>query len=227
MTDGDALYRAILADPDDDAPRLVYADWLDEHGEPDRAEFVRVQCAWAALAPGDPRQDELWERWTRLLAKNRGRWGAGPGSAARNFGFWRGLPDWFDVTTDGLVEQVAELAAPRAGPVPQPGAGRVPGGVAVVAGAVGGPRAGRNRGVRGPVLPQLSARGWVWHPVPAARAAADAGGGTGHLVGRGGGRPGRDRLAGPARAVVAGARRRPERAAGRLGRPAGPRGSAA
>src|SRR5262245_23642963 len=28
---GSALFRAILADPADDAPRLVYADWLDEH----------------------------------------------------------------------------------------------------------------------------------------------------------------------------------------------------
>src|SRR5205823_3346972 len=30
--------------PDDDAPRLVYADWLDEHGQPERAEFVRLVC---------------------------------------------------------------------------------------------------------------------------------------------------------------------------------------
>jgi uncharacterized protein (TIGR02996 family) len=43
MTDGDALYRAILAHPDDDTARLVYADWLDENGEADRAEFIRVQ----------------------------------------------------------------------------------------------------------------------------------------------------------------------------------------
>jgi len=39
-----ALWRAIRANPDDDTPRLVYADWLDEHNEPARAEFVRVQC---------------------------------------------------------------------------------------------------------------------------------------------------------------------------------------
>lgn len=30
-TDADFL-RAILAAPDDDAPRLIYADWLDENG---------------------------------------------------------------------------------------------------------------------------------------------------------------------------------------------------
>lgn len=38
-----ALLRAICEAPDDDAPRLIYADWLDEHGEAERAEFIRLQ----------------------------------------------------------------------------------------------------------------------------------------------------------------------------------------
>jgi uncharacterized protein (TIGR02996 family) len=38
-----ALLAAVRAAPDDDLPRLVAADWLDERGEPDRAEFVRLQ----------------------------------------------------------------------------------------------------------------------------------------------------------------------------------------
>jgi uncharacterized protein (TIGR02996 family) len=29
--------RYILANPEDDAPRLVYADWLEEHGDGARA----------------------------------------------------------------------------------------------------------------------------------------------------------------------------------------------
>lgn len=45
VSDEDALLRAILDRPDDDLPRLVLADWLDEHGEGERAEFIRVQCA--------------------------------------------------------------------------------------------------------------------------------------------------------------------------------------
>ena len=39
-----AFIASIKDAPDDDAPRLIYADWLDEHGEPERAEFIRVQC---------------------------------------------------------------------------------------------------------------------------------------------------------------------------------------
>ena len=40
----EALFRGILDNPEDDVPRLVFADWLEEHGEADRAEFIRVQC---------------------------------------------------------------------------------------------------------------------------------------------------------------------------------------
>jgi uncharacterized protein (TIGR02996 family) len=46
MTDRDALLRAIAANPDDDTPRLIYADLLDELGgdiNTARARFIRVQ----------------------------------------------------------------------------------------------------------------------------------------------------------------------------------------
>jgi uncharacterized protein (TIGR02996 family) len=42
-----ALMRAVLADPDDDTPRLIFADRLDEHGGivgADRVAFIRLQC---------------------------------------------------------------------------------------------------------------------------------------------------------------------------------------
>jgi uncharacterized protein (TIGR02996 family) len=48
-----AFLQAIIEHPDDDAPRLVYADWLDDHGDPERAEFIRLQCQLArAFDPG-------------------------------------------------------------------------------------------------------------------------------------------------------------------------------
>jgi uncharacterized protein (TIGR02996 family) len=43
--DDPSLLAAICNHPEDDALRLVYADWLDDHDEPDRARFVRLQCA--------------------------------------------------------------------------------------------------------------------------------------------------------------------------------------
>jgi uncharacterized protein (TIGR02996 family) len=43
----DSYLRAILALPGDDGPRLCAADWWDEQGAAERAEFVRVQCELA------------------------------------------------------------------------------------------------------------------------------------------------------------------------------------
>jgi len=62
MTAGDALYEAILANPADDLPRLVYADWLEEHGDAERAEFIRAQIV----------RDHA--KANRLLAANRAKW---------------------------------------------------------------------------------------------------------------------------------------------------------
>jgi uncharacterized protein (TIGR02996 family) len=47
VSDAQAFLAAIRASPADDLPRLVYADWLDEHGQPERAEFIRVGCELA------------------------------------------------------------------------------------------------------------------------------------------------------------------------------------
>ncbi len=50
MTDGDLLLRTILEQPDEDVPRLVYADWLDENGsggDRKRAAFIRAQIRYA------------------------------------------------------------------------------------------------------------------------------------------------------------------------------------
>lgn len=52
MSDADALLAAILAHPDEDAPRLMYADAIEEDA-PERAEFIRVQV-------------ELWRRGCRV-----------------------------------------------------------------------------------------------------------------------------------------------------------------
>jgi uncharacterized protein (TIGR02996 family) len=39
------LIESICDEPDDDGVRLVYADWLEENGQADRAELIRVQIA--------------------------------------------------------------------------------------------------------------------------------------------------------------------------------------
>jgi uncharacterized protein (TIGR02996 family) len=81
MTTGDIFLRAIIEDPDDDALRLVYADWLEERGQAARAEFIRIQCG-LARSPGDAalkaREQELLEahqvEWLGTLRRWAVRW---------------------------------------------------------------------------------------------------------------------------------------------------------
>jgi uncharacterized protein (TIGR02996 family) len=53
VSDRVALLAAICAHPDDDTPRLVYADWLDEHGEGKRAAHIRAQVEHHRLSTAD------------------------------------------------------------------------------------------------------------------------------------------------------------------------------
>ena len=43
MPDHDPFLTALAERPGDDTLRLVYADWLDEHGLPDHAAFLRLE----------------------------------------------------------------------------------------------------------------------------------------------------------------------------------------
>jgi uncharacterized protein (TIGR02996 family) len=67
-----ALVAAILEAPEDDAPRLVCADWFEEQGDEAsvaRADFIRTQVQRARLAPDDERHSELEARELRLLKR--------------------------------------------------------------------------------------------------------------------------------------------------------------
>jgi uncharacterized protein (TIGR02996 family) len=68
---GSAFLQAMGEAPDDDAPRLIYADWLDERGERDRGEFSRVQCALERLQPQDERRAGLKCREQELRTRSR------------------------------------------------------------------------------------------------------------------------------------------------------------
>jgi uncharacterized protein (TIGR02996 family) len=91
MRDDAAFLRAIIDNPDDDLPRLVYADWLDEHGEPARAEFIRVQCELARLTWHDPPAERLRQRQRELLAEHETRWTGPLAEFVAGFEFRRGF----------------------------------------------------------------------------------------------------------------------------------------
>lgn len=61
--DRQALYAAILADPADDVVRLAYADALEEDGQRERAELIRVQVELAGLLPTCPLPEKKHAEW--------------------------------------------------------------------------------------------------------------------------------------------------------------------
>jgi uncharacterized protein (TIGR02996 family) len=93
MTPDDAFLADIIAAPDDDGLRLIYADYLDERGDP-RGEFVRVQIELARLPDGpgpSSRRLELEARERALLLEHEREWAGLPPRVATEWTFERGF----------------------------------------------------------------------------------------------------------------------------------------
>lgn len=82
-----ALHRAIIENPDDDLPRLALADWLDENGQPERAELIRVQVGLAR----EPDNEALRLRERDLLAAHQEEWVRPLGDAVTDWVLHRGM----------------------------------------------------------------------------------------------------------------------------------------
>jgi uncharacterized protein (TIGR02996 family) len=78
-----AFLRTIANAPDDDAPRLVYADWLDERGDL-RATFVRLDVELHRLVDtADAHRATLASRMRDLTVRLDARWVQRMGQARR------------------------------------------------------------------------------------------------------------------------------------------------
>jgi uncharacterized protein (TIGR02996 family) len=75
-SDGEALFRAICDQPWEDTPRLVYADWLQENGRAERADFIRLQCEAWHLCTAYPTITEARTAASRLLKEYGDQWHA-------------------------------------------------------------------------------------------------------------------------------------------------------
>jgi uncharacterized protein (TIGR02996 family) len=78
VTSGDitaGFVSATLESPEDDTPRLIYADWLEERGDP-RGEFIRLQCARSALPEWDRQAQVLLRQEWVLLERHGAAWRA-------------------------------------------------------------------------------------------------------------------------------------------------------
>jgi uncharacterized protein (TIGR02996 family) len=109
---GEAFLEAITAEPEEDAHRLVYADWLDDQGGDDnaaRAEFIRVQCALARLPRLAPRRQDLLAREQAILRGYEAAWAAPLRGIVSSWYFRRGFIEGVTITAEALMCRGEEL----------------------------------------------------------------------------------------------------------------------
>jgi uncharacterized protein (TIGR02996 family) len=111
MIENDALHRAILDRPEDDALRLIYADWLEEHGDAERAEFIRTQVELALPGQDSPRRRALARRARELLEDHQDLWTARLRTFLHDWQFCRGFVERVELTGGDLEHNAAELFA--------------------------------------------------------------------------------------------------------------------
>ena len=76
QTEADFM-QAIIADPDSDELRLVFSDWLEEHGNTDRAEFIRLQIDMAKISPWTCEYGQLRDQTAEIYQRNKETWKIG------------------------------------------------------------------------------------------------------------------------------------------------------
>jgi uncharacterized protein (TIGR02996 family) len=96
-----SLVRGIRERPDDDLQRLVAADWLEERGEGERAELIRLQCesaamsrcsGWATLDGCDCRRCDIIQAAFALIQAKHETWHPdGPDDTTYARGFWESV----------------------------------------------------------------------------------------------------------------------------------------
>ena len=100
--------QEILEHPDDDAPRLIYADWLEDRGDP-RAEFIRIQCQLADPYDEEIDREELAWRLRRLEDEYEEQWADGIGQYVLSYTFRRGFIEYVEITAERFVERADRL----------------------------------------------------------------------------------------------------------------------
>lgn len=111
MTDRDALLAAVIANPDEDMPRLMFADWLQENGQPQRGEFVRLQVEGAHAEPFSPQAREYAAAAQRLLNRHLQAWTEHIANYNVGLQFVRGFVEHVNVNAATFARDAAALFA--------------------------------------------------------------------------------------------------------------------
>ncbi|MFO0823156.1 MAG: TIGR02996 domain-containing protein [Gemmataceae bacterium] len=109
FTDEQPFLDAIAARYSDDGPRLLYADFLDDAGEHERAELIRIQITLARLREAHPRIPELAEREAELHLPCSAHWKEQFGELVEDIEFRRGVPHSISVNAASFLESGEQL----------------------------------------------------------------------------------------------------------------------
>jgi anti-anti-sigma factor len=99
--------EAVRETPEDDTPRLVYADWLEDNAQPERAEFIRAACAEVRLQ-GQPRE-ELAARVQALRQRHEQDWARPLAGLVSDWEFRRGLVEEVTLSGAAFVDRADDL----------------------------------------------------------------------------------------------------------------------
>jgi uncharacterized protein (TIGR02996 family) len=104
-----AFLQAIKEQPDDDTPRLILADWLEERGDP-RGEVLRLQVTLARLIPGTKAWWDRHEREQALRKLHEKDWLGPLARLTDSYTLYRGLVQLTMEMEHFLGSKVAALA---------------------------------------------------------------------------------------------------------------------
>lgn len=90
--DLEMLFKAVLRDPDADAPRLAYAAGCDAKGDRERAEFIRIQIAHReSVRSGTNEWMAKFDRELQLKNRYGTRWAGAIAARVHWYLFYRGF----------------------------------------------------------------------------------------------------------------------------------------
>jgi uncharacterized protein (TIGR02996 family) len=111
MTDEElAFIRQIVERPSEELPRLIYADWLEEQGDP-KGEFIRVQCALSRGSDDASWTAALRHRERDLLREHCDQWIAEIGPGIQWYEPRNGLIESLIVSAESLLTTKGEILA--------------------------------------------------------------------------------------------------------------------
>ena len=110
MSDEHDLYAAVVADPNDEAPRRALAAYYDGRGDP-RGELIRIQLETAAKEAAGTLDGKLIQRERALLAAHGRAWAAPLADLVTGYAFHRGAIGEVTLPLDRFLDVAPTLFA--------------------------------------------------------------------------------------------------------------------